>query len=217
MFDIIQKGGAIIYPIILCSIIAFAIIMERLYYLSKTKIDTVAFMNNIEGALKYNKVAEAVKICEDTKGPIARIVKAGILKYDRPRQEMREAIEDAGHQEVPMLERHIKILATIAHITPLLGLLGTVIGMVKTFQVIQVKTVTLNPVSAGDLAGGIWEALLTTAAGLIVAIPVIAAYHYLSTRVQDFVLEANRDKRPHRSAHHHHDRIFLPSGLRRES
>ena len=192
MFDIIQKGGAIIYPIILCSIIAFAIIMERLYYLSKTKIDTVAFMNNIEGALKYNKVAEAVKICEDTKGPIARIVKAGILKYDRPRQEMREAIEDAGHQEVPMLERHIKILATIAHITPLLGLLGTVIGMVKTFQVIQVKTVTLNPVSAGDLAGGIWEALLTTAAGLIVAIPVIAAYHYLSARVQDFVFEMER-------------------------
>lgn len=192
MFDIIQKGGAIIYPIILCSIIAFAIIMERLYYLSKTKIDTVAFMNNIEGALKYNKVAEAVKICEDTKGPIARIVKAGILKYDRPRQEMREAIEDAGHQEVPMLERHIKILATIAHITPLLGLLGTVVGMVKAFQVIQVKTVTLNPVSAGDLAGGIWEALLTTAAGLIVAIPVIAAYHYLSARVQDFVFEMER-------------------------
>ncbi|MCX5693196.1 MAG: MotA/TolQ/ExbB proton channel family protein [Candidatus Omnitrophica bacterium] len=192
MFDIIQKGGAIMYPIILCSIIAFAIILERLYYLRKMKIDAVVFMNNIEGALKYNKIAEAVKICEDTVGPIARIVKAGILKYDRPRQEMREAIEDAGHQEVPMLEKHIKILATIAHITPLLGLLGTVVGMVKAFQVIQVKTITLNPVSAGDLAGGIWEALLTTAAGLIVAIPVIAAYHYLAARVQDFALEMER-------------------------
>ena len=192
MFDIIQKGGAIMYPIILCSIIAFAIILERLYYLRKMKIDTIAFMNNIEGALKHNKVAEAVKICEDTEGPIAAIVKAGILKYDRPRQEMREAIEDAGHQEVPRLEKHIKILATIAHISPLLGLLGTVTGMVKAFQVIQARTIGLNPVSAGDLAGGIWEALLTTAAGLIVAIPTIAAYHYLGTRVQDFVFEMER-------------------------
>jgi biopolymer transport protein ExbB len=173
MFDIIQKGGAIMYPIILCSIIAFGIILERLYYLRRIKIDTIAFMNNIEGALKHNKVAEAVKICEDIKGPIATIVKAGILKYDRPRQE-------------------IKILATIAHISPLLGLLGTVTGMVKAFQVIQARTIGLNPVSAGDLAGGIWEALLTTAAGLIVAIPTIAAYHYLTARVQDFVFEMER-------------------------
>jgi len=189
MFNIIQKGGAIMYPIILCSIMAFAVILERLYYLRKIKIDTVAFMSKIEGALKYNKVAEAVKICEDTAGPVARIIKAGILKYDRPRQEIREAIEDAGHQEVPKLEKHIKILATIAHISPLFGLLGTVTGMVKAFQVIQIKAAALNPVSAGDLAGGIWTALLTTAAGLIVAIPAIAAYHYLAARVQDFTLE----------------------------
>ncbi|PIV39624.1 MAG: hypothetical protein COS29_01620 [Candidatus Omnitrophica bacterium CG02_land_8_20_14_3_00__42_8] len=189
MFNIIQKGGAIMYPIILCSIMAFAVILERLYYLHKIKIDVVAFMSKIEGALKYNKVAEAVKICEDTAGPIARIIKAGILKYDRPRQEIREAIEDAGHQEVPKLEKHIKILAVIAHISPLFGLLGTVTGMVKAFQVIQIKAAALNPVSAGDLAGGIWTALLTTAAGLIVAIPAIAAYHYLAARVQDFTLE----------------------------
>lgn len=189
MFELIQKGGAIMYPIILCSIIAFAIILERVNYLSKVKIDAAAFMSNIEGALKHKRIADSVKICEDTKGPIARIVKAGILKYDRPRQEMREAIEDAGHQEVPVLEKHIKILATIAHISPLLGLLGTVTGMIKAFQVIQVKTIAFNPVSTGDLAAGIWQALLTTAAGLIVAISSIVAYHYLAVKVQDFVLE----------------------------
>lgn len=192
MFNIIQKGGAVMYPIILCSIMAFSVILERLYYLHKIKIDTVAFMNKIESALKYNKVAEAVKICEDTTGPIARIIKAGILKYDRPRQEIREAIEDAGHQEVPKLEKNVKILATIAHVSPLFGLLGTVTGMVKAFQVIQIKAAALNPVSAGNLAGGIWEALLTTAAGLMVAIPAITAYHYLSARVQDFTLEMER-------------------------
>lgn len=192
MFELIQKSGAIIYPIILCSIIAFGIILERLYYLRKIKIDTVAFMNNIEAALKRNKIAEAVKICEDTPGPIARIIKAGLFKHDRPRQEMREAIEDAGQQEVPRLEKYIKILATIAHISPLLGLLGTVTGMAKAFQVIQMKTVALNPVNTADLAGGIWQALLTTAAGLIVAIPTIVAYHYLVSKVQDFVLEMER-------------------------
>jgi len=192
MFELIQKSGAIIYPIILCSIIAFGIILERFYYLRKIKIDAVAFMNNIEAALKRNKIAEAVKICEDTPGPIARIIKAGLFKHDRPRQEMREAIEDAGQQEVPRLEKYIKILATIAHISPLLGLLGTVTGMAKAFQVIQMKTVALNPVNTADLAGGIWQALLTTAAGLIVAIPAIVAYHYLVSKVQDFVLEMER-------------------------
>jgi len=192
MFEMIQKGGAIMYPIILCSIIAFGIILERFYYFHKIRIDMVSFMNNIESALKRNKIAEAVKICEDIEGPIASIVKAGLLKHDRPRQEIREAIEDAGHQEVPMLEGHIKVLATIAHISPLLGLLGTVIGMVKTFQVIQVKTVAFNPVNTGDLASGVWQALLTTALGLIVAIPVIVAYHYLIAKVQDFVFDMER-------------------------
>jgi len=192
MFELIQKSGAIIYPIILCSVIAFGIILERLYYLHKIKIDTVIFMNSIETALKHNKIAEAVKICEDTPGPIARIIKAGLLKHDRPRQEMKEAIEDAGQQEVPRLEKYIKILATIAHIAPLLGLLGTVVGMASAFQVIQMKAVALNPVNTADLAGGVWQALLTTAAGLIVAIPAIVAYHYLVSKVQDFVLEMER-------------------------
>ena len=180
------------YPIILCSVIAFAIILERLYYLRKARIDAVAFMNNIEGALKHNKIAEAVKICEDAPGPIARIIKAGILKHDRPRQEIREAMEDAGHQEVPKLERYIKILAAIFRIAPLLGLLGTVIGMMKAFQTIQLKTISLNPVAAGDIAAGIWQALTTTAAGLMVAIPAMVAYYYLAGRVEEFTLEMER-------------------------
>jgi biopolymer transport protein ExbB len=189
MFEIIQKGGPVMYPIILCSILAFAIIIERLYLLHKARIDTEAFMKNIEVTIKHNKIAEAIKICEETPGPIAHIVKAGILKHDRPRQEIREAIEDAGHQEVPRLEKHINLLATIAHISPLLGLLGTVTGMVRAFQVIQEKSVSFNPVSPGDLAGGIWEALLTTVAGLIVAIPTVVVYNYLVSRVDEFVLD----------------------------
>ncbi|NQT74903.1 MAG: MotA/TolQ/ExbB proton channel family protein [Candidatus Omnitrophica bacterium] len=192
MFEIIQKGGPVMYPIILCSILALAIVIERVYYLYKAKIDTKDFMNNIEITIKRNRIAEAIKICDKTPGPIAHIVKAGIMKHDRSRQEIRESIEDAGHQEVPRMERHLSLLATIAHISPLLGLLGTVTGMVRAFQIIQEKSVSFNPVSPGDLAGGIWEALLTTVAGLIVAIPTVVLYNYLVNRVDEFVLEMER-------------------------
>lgn len=192
MIEIIQKGGPVMYPIILCSILALAIVIERVYHLYKAKIDTKDFMNNVEITIKRNRIAEAIKICDKTPGPIAHIVKAGIMKHDRSRQEIRESIEDAGHQEVPRLERHLSLLATIAHISPLLGLLGTVTGMVRAFQIIQEKSASFNPVSPGDLAGGIWEALLTTVAGLIVAIPTVVLYNYLVNRVDEFVLEMER-------------------------
>ncbi|MBU1061682.1 MAG: MotA/TolQ/ExbB proton channel family protein [Candidatus Omnitrophica bacterium] len=192
MLEFIQKGGPVMYPILLCSVLAFAIIIDRLYHLYRAKIDTNDFMNNIEITIKRNRIAEAIKICDKTPGPISHIIKSGILKHDRSRQEIRESIEDAGHQEVPRLEKHLSLLATIAHISPLLGLLGTVTGMVRAFQIIQEKSVSFNPVSPGDLAGGIWEALLTTVAGLIVAIPTVVAYNYLVNRVGEFVLEMER-------------------------
>lgn len=192
MFELIQKGGPVMYPIILCSVIAFAIVIERIYYLYKAKVDTKDFINNIDITIKRNRIAEAIKICDKTPGPIGRIIKAGILKHDRTRQEIRESVEDAGHQEVPMLEKHISLLATIGHVSPLLGLLGTVTGMVRAFQIIQEKSASFNPVSPGDLAGGIWEALLTTVAGLIVAIPTVVAYNYLVNRVDEFVLDMER-------------------------
>jgi len=192
MFDLIQKGGPVMYPIVLCSIIAFAIVIERIYHLYKAKIDTKDFMNNIDVSIKRNRIKEAIDICEKTPGPIAHIVKAGILKHDRSRQEIRESIEDAGHQEIPRIEKNLSLLATIAHISPLLGLLGTVTGMVRAFQIIQEKSVSFSPVSPGDLAGGIWEALLTTVAGLIVAIPTVVAYNYLVNKVDEFVLAMER-------------------------
>lgn len=192
MWDMIQKGGPVMWPIILCSIFAFAILLERIYHLHKAKIDTVDFMNKIGSTLKRNRVMEAIDMCNNTPGPIAQIMKAGILKHDRPRGEIREAIEDAGVHEVPRLEKNLSALATIAHISPLLGLLGTVTGMVKCFQVIQEKSTSLNPINPGDLAGGIWEALVTTVAGLIVAIPTYVAYNYLVSRVDNFVLEMEK-------------------------
>ncbi len=192
MWEFMQKGGPIMWPILLCSIVAFAIVVERLMALRKEQIDTKSFMEQISKSLKRNKVMEALDLCDKTKGPIASVLKAGILKHDRPRQDVREAIEDAAIHEVPRLEKNLPVLATIAHVAPLLGLLGTVTGMVAAFQVIQSKATSLNPVNPGDLAGGIWEALLTTVFGLCVAIPTFVAYNYLVSRVDGFVLEMER-------------------------
>lgn len=188
-FEWMQKGGPIMYLIALTSVIGFAVVIERLYHLYRARIDTKKFMEGISGALRRNRVMEAIEMCDQTPGPIASILKAGILKHDRPKQEIKESIEEAGLHEIPRLEKNLGILGTVANIAPLLGLLGTVTGMVKAFQVVQQKAGALNPVSPGDLAGGIWEALLTTVFGLIVAIPAIVAYNYLVTKVDSFVLE----------------------------
>jgi biopolymer transport protein ExbB len=192
MWDFMQKGGPVMWPILLCSVVAFAIVIERLIRLRQEQIDTKYFMEQISKSLKRNKVMEALDLCDRTGGPIAAILKAGILKHDRPRNEVREAVEDASIHEVPRLERNLPVLATVAHIAPLLGLLGTVTGLVKAFQVIENKATVLNPVNPGDLAGGIWEALLTTVFGLCVAIPTYVAYNYLVSRVDGFVLDMER-------------------------
>lgn len=192
MLEVIQKGGPLMYLIVLCSVLALAVVIERFYCLYQAKIDTGKFMESITNTIKRNRVMEAITICERTPGPIAQILKAGMIKHDRSRQEIKEAIEDAALHEVPRLEKNLGMLATIAHISPLLGLLGTVIGMVEAFRVIQEKAGAVSPVSPGDLAGGIWQALLTTVGGLMVAIPTFVAYNYLVSRVDGFVLDMEK-------------------------
>jgi biopolymer transport protein ExbB len=189
MFRIIEMGGPLMYPIMLCSIIFLAILIERLYHFRRAEIDTSQFISGIRNILKKRNIAEAISICQETPGPVAYIVKAGILKHDRPKEEIKETIEDASLHEIPRLEKNLNVLATVAHIAPLLGLLGTVLGMIGAFQKIQSESGRVN---AADLAGGIWEALVTTAAGLSVAIPAYVAYNYLVSRARSLVLDMEK-------------------------
>lgn len=189
MWNLVQKGGPMMYLIILSSILALGVVIERIYHLNRARIDANKFMDGIMNVLRRNKVIEAIEICNATPGPIAHIVKAGILKHDRSRPEIKEAVEEAAELEIPRLEKHLPILATIAHVSPLLGLLGTVSGIIKSFQVIQQKAIAMTPVNPGDLAGGIWEALLATLAGLSVAIPTYVAYNYLVSQVDSLVYD----------------------------
>ncbi|TRZ49507.1 MotA/TolQ/ExbB proton channel family protein [bacterium] len=192
LWQVFLAGGPVMWPILLCSIFALAIAVEKFWHLYRIKIDTQEFLRNILDNMKKHQTKEALQTCDSTNSPIARILKAGILKYDRTRDQIKEAIEDASLYEIPRLEKNLTALATIAHVSPLLGLLGTVTGMVRAFQMIQAKSTSFHPVSPGDLAGGIWEALITTVAGLVVAIPTFVAYNYLVSRINSFILEMEK-------------------------
>ncbi len=185
-FEIIFKGGILMWPILLCSVVGLAITIERFWSLRRATIDTQEFMDTMRQVLRQNRIQEAIEICDDTDAPVARIMKAGILKHNRGKEEIRESIEDAGHLEIPRLERYLSALATCANIAPLLGLLGTVSGMIKAFAQIQNKRGQVNP---SDLAEGISNALVTTAAGLTVAIPMLVVYNYFVTRVDNLIVE----------------------------
>ncbi len=185
-FDIIFQGGILMWPIIACSIVGLAVSIERFISLRRASIDTREFMDTMRQVLRQNRIQEAIDICDETDAPVARIMKAGIMKHDRTKEEIREAIDDAGHFEVPRLERYLSALATCANIAPLLGLLGTVSGMIKAFAQIQNKRGQVNP---SDLAEGIGNALVTTAAGLTVAIPMLVVYNYYVSRVDNMVIE----------------------------
>jgi biopolymer transport protein ExbB len=186
IFNLIFRGGVLMWPIMLTSVVALAITIERFLSLRRATIDTREFMDSMRQVLRQNRIQEALEICDETDGPIARIVKAGILKHRRPKSDIREAMQDAGNLEIPRLERYLSALATCANIAPLLGLLGTVAGMIKAFLEIQHKQGQVNP---SDLAEGISNALVTTATGLAVAIPTIVVYNYFVGRVDNMIVE----------------------------
>lgn len=178
-----------IWLIVLCSAVAMAVFIERLLHYHREQINSTEFLNGVRNVLRRDNVVEALSICEATPGPVARLVKAAILNRDRGREGVREALEQAGLVEVPLLEAKLNVLATVAQITPLMGLLGSVLGFVKLFSALE-ATGTLAHLEA--LARGVWEALICTAAGLAVAIPCYAAYNYLVSRVQAIVLDMEK-------------------------
>lgn len=185
-FCVFNQGGPLMYLILLGSIIGLAVLLERLFHLHRARIDTDKLMDKLRLLIRRGNIPEAMELCRRTPGPVAHILSAGLARHTRNRAEIREAIEDAGIHELPRLEKNLVVLATIAHISPLLGLLGTVLGMIRAFMIIEELEGVVNP---SDMAGGIWEALLTTAFGLLVAILAYVAYNYLVARVGKLVLD----------------------------
>jgi biopolymer transport protein ExbB len=189
MWEIVRAGGPVMWPIILCSIIAAAIVFERLWTLQDRRVLPRDLTARVQQLIDANQVNERVIEAIARNSPLGRVLAAGLAHRHRPREVMMDRIEDTGRHVIHELERFLNTLGTIAGISPLLGLLGTVTGIIRAFNAIQAG-------GMGDprmLSGGIAEALLTTAAGLIVAIPSLIAYRYLRGRIDRIVVAIEKD------------------------
>ena len=179
------QGGPVMWPLLLCSIAACAIFLEKLYSLRREKIIPRSLLSTVNFLISDKKISEVKMACQQNQSTLANVLHAGVSLHGKKRDRVKENIEEVGKKEVLNLSRNIGALATIAHISPLLGLLGTVTGMFRVFQVITSQGVG----NAQSLAGGIAEALITTIAGLVIAIPTVVAYRYLTAKVKGHVAE----------------------------
>ena len=184
LLDIIEQGGIILVIIMALFLVGIVIIIERLLSLNGIKKDEQLSMNKVSTSLKVGKIQEALTFCKKNDSPACNIMKAGILNRDRSETDIKEAILSAASLEIPKLEKFISALGTIAHIAPLLGLLGTVTGNIETFGVLGGGTTN----NSTELAKGIAEALLTTAGGIIVAISTLIFYNYFVSRINNIIL-----------------------------
>ncbi len=189
MIEWLIKGGPVMAPLLLCSVISLSIIVERSLSLRRNRILRYDILQRIEELLRDRKIPEASTLCKRYPSSMTRILLAAILNHDKSRQEIKEIIEDAGRQEVPVLERYLTILGTIASIAVLLGLLGTVTGMIRTFNAIA----ALGYGHPEALAGGISEALVATATGLTIAIPTLVLYNFFTSKVDSLVIEMEKN------------------------
>lgn len=189
MIDYMQKGGPLMWLILFCSVLAGAVFLERATYFHRASIRVGEFMRGLANLLQRRSYAEALHECAATPGPVARVIHAAILRHDAPRAELREIVQEAGQLEVPRLERRLGMLVTISFIAPLIGLLGTVTGLIEAFVNISTQS---GFASSTDIASGIYQCLLTTAASLVVAIPCAVGYGYLSARVNALMHDMER-------------------------
>ena len=189
MPNLLANGGPMLWVILLAGAVGIVVFIERYLHYHRAQINSTEFLNGVRTVLKRDNVVEALSICDATPGPVAHLVKTAILNRDNGRERVREAIEEAGLTEVPRLEEKLSLLATIAQLAPLLGLLGTVLGLIQAFTTMKGKALNATVL---DLSGGVEQALICAAAGLAVAIPVHAGYNYLVNRVNSIVLDMER-------------------------
>lgn len=189
MLEILQKGGPLMGIILLCSVVALGVFFERLLYIHRASIRVSEFMEGLALLLERGHFLEALQECVITPGPVARVLQAALEHAQADRAELKEVTNNAGLLELPKLERNLSILSMLAYITPLVGLLGTVLGLLNAFLAMAAHG---GYATAAEIARGVFESLITTAAGIAVAIPAFLAYSYLSSRVNDLCHDMER-------------------------
>ncbi|MFQ5444061.1 MAG: MotA/TolQ/ExbB proton channel family protein [Nitrospinales bacterium] len=183
--SIIEKGGVVMYPIIFSSVLMVGIGIERAYQLRRKNIINPEFLKNVQAHWDWQDISLGLQLCKSYDHSLSRILKAGLLRFGGKVDEIERAIEGAGQHEASLLNSNLRVLGAVANLTPMMGLLGTVFGMIKAFNVIS-QSGTGHP---GLVASGISEALITTAAGLVVGIPALALYHYFRGKIDRFIFE----------------------------
>lgn len=186
---LLQQGGLVLWVILALGLAAFVVFIERTLHLHRARIKSEDFLKGILNILRRENVAEALAICDETPGPVAYVVKTAILHRSDSKDALRTAVEDASLAEVSRMERRLVFVATAAQISPLLGLLGTVIGMVEALLVMQHQSPLIQ---SADVMMGLMKALVTTAGGLSVAIPAYAAFNVLVVKIDRIVLDMER-------------------------
>lgn len=183
-FSLFAKGGPMLWVLAVLSLVGVVLFIERVLFLHRGQIRAKSFVDGIKNILAKRRLVEALTVCEETPGPVAAVVKAALLQADASADAMRFHVQEAAIVELPALERRLGAIAAIAQVAPLVGLLGTVLGMVTTFVAFEQGG---NYAMAGALSGGMWQALLPAAGSLMLAIPAHLAYHFLSSRVRAIV------------------------------
>ncbi len=189
VFEFLSKGGWLMIPIGLCSLVALAFFLERIWSLQRSKVMPPRFLEVVMKLLREGRYKEAEALCHTNDSHVAAVLEAGIRYQGRDRAIVKEVMEEVGQREVHYMERFVGAVGAVATISPLLGLLGTVTGMISVFQRVVNQTAAGQAADAGALANGIWEALITTAAGLTVAIPAYLAYRYINGTIDRYAVE----------------------------
>ena len=186
LLRLIRDGGRVMWIILICSIISLFVFLMKVFQFHREEINVRELLRGLFNVLKREGLVEAITLCDHTPGPAAKLLGAAIIAYQRGDEDIRAAVDEAALEEIPKLERHLNILSTLGFVMPLIGLFGTVIGMIKAFEAVRVS------LSSTAIAGAVTMALISTAAALAVAIPCYIGYNYLLSRVNTITLDMEK-------------------------
>ncbi|MCB1064581.1 MAG: MotA/TolQ/ExbB proton channel family protein [Verrucomicrobiae bacterium] len=189
MIDLIEKGGPLMWLLLGCSILTVAISLERYFHFHRARIDVGDLLHGLRNLVRNRNYAEALHECAGTPGPVARVIHSALIRHDSPRTELKEIVQESGQLEVPKLEKYLAVLLSIAYVAPLIGLLGTILGLVNTF--VQVNAAG-GYATATEISKGVYTSLISSAAGLMVAIPAFVLYSFLRSYAKTLMHDMER-------------------------
>lgn len=189
MIDLIEKGGPLMWLLLGCSILTVAISLERYFHFHRARIDVGDLLHGLRNLVRNRNYAEALHECAGTPGPVARVIHSALIRHDSPRTELKEIVQESGQLEVPKLEKYLAVLLSVAYVAPLIGLLGTILGLVNTF--VQVNAAG-GYATATEISKGVYTSLISSAAGLKVAIPAFVLYSFLRAYAKTLMHDMER-------------------------